>query len=113
MVAGCTAADVHRAGVAHLTVGLDDVQAGDLPLQGTGDVVVRAVGDHIAVKVLDRTYKLGLFQGTVTDDDGRFQRLGILVENEIDPGTVVDTLLDGLIAEELADKDAVPRSLDR
>ena len=113
MIARRTATDIYGTGVVRLTVGLDDVQAGNLSLQGTRDVVVRTVGDRFAVQVFDRADELGLLQGAVTDDDRRLEGLMVFLKEKINLGTFVDTLLDGFVAEELADENAVRRSLDR
>ena len=108
----CVGSDIDATGVVCLTVGLDNVQTGNLSLKGTGDVGVRTVGHLVTVEVLDGTHELGLFQGTVTDDDRGFQHLGIVGEDEVDLCPAVNGLLNGLVAEELANQRRVGLGLD-
>jgi hypothetical protein len=60
--------DIDVTRVAYLTVGLHDVQTGDLALEGTSHVDVGTIGELLSFEVLYGTDELGLLEGTVTDD---------------------------------------------
>ena len=94
--------DIDITRMACLTIVLDDVQTGDLSLEGTGDIQVRTVCNLLTVKVFYRADELRLLQGTVTDDNRLLEGLGIILEVEVDLRTLTDGDFLRLVPEELA-----------
>ena len=112
VIRGTAATDVHATGVAGLTIGLDNVQTGNLALQGTRHIAVGTVGKYFAVEVFDRTHQLGFLQGTITDHDRGFQGFRIFDKDEIHFGTAIQRFLNGLVSEELTNQDSRSGRLD-
>ena len=112
VIRGTAATDVHATGVAGLTIGLDNVQTGNLALQGTRHIAVGTVGENFTVEVFDGTHQLGFLQGTITDHDRGFQGFRIFDKDEIHFGTAIQRFLNGLVSEELTNQDSRSGRLD-
>ena len=98
--------------MAGLTIGLDNVQTGNLALQGTCHIAVGTVGENFTVEVFDGTHQLGFLQGTITDHDRGFQGFRIFDKDEIHFGTAIQRFLNGLVSEELTNQDSRSGRLD-
>ena len=112
VIRGIAATDVHATGVAGLTIGLDNVQTGNLALQGTRHIAVGTVGENFAVEVFDGTHQLGFLQGTITHHHRGFQGLRILKEDKIHFGTAIQRFLNGLVSKKLTNQDGRRGGLD-
>ena len=73
-----------------LAVGLDNVKAGNLALEGTGNVGVGAVFEHLARYVLHAAHELGLLEGTIAYHHGLFKHFSIYFEGEVDNRAATD-----------------------
>ena len=70
--------------MCRLAVGLDDVEAGDLSLQGTCDIGIGTVFKYFSRNILHAAYELGFLECAVTYYDRLFQHLGVYLEREVD-----------------------------
>ena len=113
VIGSLAATDIHATGVAGLTIGLDNVQTGNLALQGTRNIAVGTVGKYFTVEVFDRTHQLGFLQGTITHHHRGFQGLRILKEDKIHFGTAIQRFLNGLVSKKLTNQDGRRGGLDR
>ena len=83
-----------------LTVGLNNVQTGDLTLQRTGDVRVGTSFERFAGEVLDSTYQLRFLQRTVTYDDHVVDFRIIFCNGKIDSRAIADRNFLRFVTEE-------------
>ena len=78
--------DVHLC--ARAAVLRDDVDAGELALDGLRDVGDRSGGELLGVDGSDGSCEVAALDGLVTDDDGLVEEECILIEDEVDRGLV-------------------------
>lgn len=83
-----------------LTVGLNNVQTGNLPLQRTGNAGIRTSFERFAGEVLDSTYQLRFLQRTVTYDDHVVDFRIIFCNGKIDSRAIADRNFLRFVTEE-------------
>ena len=84
-----------------------DAEAGNLTLKGSGDGCIGPVLKSFAIDGLYRTHELGLFERTVTYDNGCVKKFGICFEYEIESGSAVDCDFHRFVTDVLAYENGV------